>query len=172
MHMVTSSLFLPSYMAFLTPHSKSLLLRSYLFASLGWWVARGRPELNIKAFYETTSAHPMPSGPFPTPHKNALLSDDPKGVVPNPWFPIVENAIVHPDDHLPKAQRVFVHYATLYGSREAGLADFKKTELADADKLDGTLFIRAAAVTQKRLGRVKDGEEPGSWDRYGFYKSK
>ena len=170
--MLTSSLFLPPYMALLTPHSKSLLLRSYLFASLVWWVARGRPELNIKAFYAATSAHPIPFGRRPTPHKDSLLSDDPKAVVPNPWFPIVENAIVHPDDHLPKAQRAFAHYATLYGSREAGLADFKETELADADKLDGTLFVRAAALTEKRMGRVHEGEESGGWDRYGFYKSK
>ena len=141
--------------------------------SLGWWVARGRPELNIKAFYEATSAHPIPFGPRPSPHKDSLLSDDPKAVVPNPWFPIVENAIVHPDEHFAKAQRAFAHCATLYGSREAGLADFKKTELGDADKLDGTLFIRAAALTEKRMGRVKEGEEPGPfWDRYGFYKSK
>ena len=138
-----------------------------------WWVARGRPELNIKAFYEETSAHPLPFGPRPTPHKDALSSDDPKAVAPNPWFPIVENAIVHPDEHFVKAQRAFVHYSTLYGSREAGLADFKKTELVDADKLDGTLFIRAAALTEKRLGRVKEGEEARPfWDRDGFYKSK
>jgi len=169
MHMVTSSLFLPSYMTFLKPHLKSLLLRSYLFASLGWWVARGRPELNIKAFYEATSAHPIPSGRGPTPKRDAILSDDPKGRVPNPWLPIVENAIVHPDEHLPKAQRTFVHYATLYGSREAGLAEFKKTELVGADKLDGTLFIRAAALTDAR--KVKEGAELGGfWDRYGFSK--
>ena len=131
--------------------------------SLSWWVARGRPELNIKAFYEATSAHPVPSGPRPTPNKDSLLSDDPKAVAPNPWFPIVENAIVHPDEHFAKAQRTFVHYATVYGSREAGLADFKETELADADKLDGTLFVRAAALTDKR--EIKEGVEVGGfWD--------
>ena len=102
-----------------------------------------------------------------------LLSDDPKTVVPNPWFPIVENAIVHPDEHFSKAQRTFVHYAALYGSREAGLADFNKTGLVDAEKLDGTLFIRAAALTEQRMGRVKEGEAAGAfWDRDGFYKSK
>ena len=48
-----------------------------------------------------------------------------------------------------------------------GLADFKKTEPVDVDKLDGTFFIRAAALTDKKI--KKGGEVGAFWDRDGFY---
>jgi len=98
----------------------------------------------------------MPFGPRPTPHKDALLSDDPKAAVPNPWFPIVENAIVHPDEHFVKAQRAFVHYSTLYGSREA-----QEDGVGGRGQTGWYALRHCAALTEKRLGRIKDGEEPG-----------
>ncbi|GLB42754.1 putative protein of unknown function (DUF4243) [Lyophyllum shimeji] len=174
MHLVTSSIFLASYAAYLTPSSQAQLLRGYLLGSLTWWVSRGRPNLDIKGFYEATSPHPTSVGPPPSPSKGALLPSDPdKAATPNAWLPIVENAVVHPDDHVPKIQRALSHYSALYGSREAGQPDFNATELPGADKLDGSLFIRVAGLTASRMGRVREGEEPGpkGWDRSGFYKA-
>jgi hypothetical protein len=171
MHLVTSSLFLPSYITQLTPALQGVLLKSYLLVSLTYWVSRGRADLNIKAFFESTTTNPMPSGPLPTPDKSALPSpSSPKAVTPNPWLPIIETSLVHPDDHLIKLQRSLRHYGSLFGSRPAGLPDFKNTELSGADKLDGSLFIRVAGLTAKRMGRVREGEEAGHWDRNGFYK--
>jgi len=59
----------------------------------------------------------------------------------------------------------------LYGNREAGRPDFKGTELEGAERLDGSLFIRVAGLTDERLGRVRQGEESKGWSRTGFYQS-
>ncbi|KAF9467641.1 hypothetical protein BDZ94DRAFT_1305265 [Collybia nuda] len=173
MHLVTSSLFLSSLAAQLNPTSQELLLRGYFAAALGWWVGRGRPSFDIAKFFAADTGHPTPLGPLPTPSKTALPSPtSPVATTPNPWLPIIQTSIVHRDDHLPKLQRSLAHYATLYGLRSSGQADFSNTELPDADKLDGTLFLRVAGLTSKRVGRVREGEEPfsRSWDRPGFYK--
>ncbi len=69
--------------------------------------------------------------------------------VPNPWFAIIQQAAVHPDDHLCKIQRAFVHYATLYGARPRGEPDFSQTELKGAEKLDGTLFFTRSTIDGK-----------------------
>ncbi|GLB42753.1 putative protein of unknown function (DUF4243) [Lyophyllum shimeji] len=174
MHLVTSSIFLASYAAYLTPSSQEHLLRGYMLVCLAWWVSRGRPNLDIKGFYEATSAYPKPVGPLPSPNRGALHPADPdKAVTPNPFLPIIQNAVVHPDDHYPKLNRALAHYCTLYGSREAGQPDFKVTQLPDADKLDGSVFIRIAGLTAARMGRVREGEDPAdSWDRHGFYKDQ
>jgi Questin oxidase-like len=173
MHLVTSSLFLSSLSAHLKPTSQELLLRGYLTVCLTWYVGNGRPGFDIPGFFAADTAYPTPPGPFPTPDKKALPEQNsPKAVTPNPWLPIIQTTIVHPDDHLPKLQRALAHYGSLYGTRPAGLPDFTDTELPGADKLDGTLFIRAAGLTAKRMGRVRDGEKPlDFWDQYGFDKN-
>ncbi|KAG5634898.1 hypothetical protein H0H81_000397 [Sphagnurus paluster] len=167
MHMVTSSIFLAAYAAYLKPSSQEQLLRAYFLVSLGWWVSRGRAALDIDGFYAGTSAHPQPSGPLPTPHEKAL-----GGIVtPNAWLPIIESSIVHPDDHVSKIQRTFAHYNTLYGTRESGRQDFSTTQLRGAEKLDGSLFIRAAGLTAQQIGRVREGEPPVFWSFDGFFES-
>lgn len=173
MHLVTSSIFLASYVPYLKPSSLEHLLRGYLLVSLGWWISRGRPALKIAEFYASTTSYPSPSGVLPSPHKDALqLTDPTKVITPNPWLSIIQTSIVHPDDHLPKLQRALAHYASLYGTREAGQSDFVGTELEGAEKLDGSLFIRVAGLTAERLGRVREGQEAGHWDRNGFYQAK
>ncbi|KAK0234931.1 hypothetical protein EDD85DRAFT_841103 [Armillaria nabsnona] len=151
MHLVTSSLFLPSFAAYLTPPSQVLLLRGYMAVSLAWWVARGRPGFDIPKFFDAPAiqdSEPMIS----TPTWN-LPS------IPNPWFAIIQQAVVHPDDHLCKIQRAFVHYATLYGARPRGQPDFSQTELEGVEKLDGTLFLRAAQLTAKHFEYEGKGEK-------------
>jgi len=173
MHLVTSSLFLSSLVAYLTPSSQSLLLRSYFATSLAWWISRGRPGFNISGFFTDHGdlAYPLPPGAHPTPGEGALPSPASRfATTPNPWLSIIQNTIVHPDDHIAKLQRSLAHYSHLYGHRIAGRSDFEKTELLDADKLDGSLFLRVAGLTAKRMGRVRDGEQPAVfWDRVGFF---
>ncbi|KAG5641587.1 hypothetical protein DXG03_004688 [Asterophora parasitica] len=174
MHMVTSSIFLPAYVAYLSPASVELLLRGYLLVSLGWWVSRGRPALDIAGFYGSTTERPKPSGPLPTPHKKALhhTADPSKIVTPNSWLPIIETTVVHNDDHLPKLQRTLAHFASIYGTRAQGEEDFGGSKLKDAGLLDGSLFVRVAGLTAGRLGRVREGEEPADfWDTDGFVKA-
>ncbi|TFK60287.1 hypothetical protein BDN72DRAFT_905098 [Pluteus cervinus] len=171
MHLVTSSLFLSSMVAYLTPASQVLLLRTYFSTVLGWWITRGRPGFNIHSFYthhdeHSDLAYPIPPGAKPTPAKGTLPDpSSPYAITPNPWLPILESAAVHRDDHLPKIQRALAHYASIYGTRSAGMPDFERTELPDADKLDGSLFLRVAGLTAKRMGRVRNGEKEGEfWD--------
>ncbi|KAF9269878.1 hypothetical protein L218DRAFT_913739 [Marasmius fiardii PR-910] len=169
-HFITSAIFLPSLVGVLTPRSQALLLRSFFATVLGWWVLIGKPPLNIPALFEDNElANPTPPQPQPAPHAHALpSSDSPTAVNPNPWTWLIQQAIVHPDDHFPKCQRALVHYAQLYGSRPKGYWSGKrKTELEGAEEMDGSLFLRAAVLTQKRIGRVFESVPPLQiyWDR-------
>ncbi|RDX50762.1 hypothetical protein OH76DRAFT_440647 [Lentinus brumalis] len=164
MHLVTSSIFLPSLVAYLSPRSAVILLRSYFAISLSWYIARGRAPLPIGAFYEDVTAWPVPPASPTNPGKDTLTPGD---AAPNPWLPIVQTTIVHPAEHLCKTQRALMHNATLYGQRAAG--DFAGLGLEGAELLDGTLFIRVAGLTADRIGWMKEGQEAGDWDRAGFY---
>ncbi|KAF5382744.1 hypothetical protein D9615_002876 [Tricholomella constricta] len=172
MHLVTSSLFLSSITANLKPASQELLLRGYFVECLAWWIGRGRPAFDIAAFFEADTAYPTPPGPFPAPHAKSLPSPtSPKATTANPWLPIIQSSLVVPDDHLPKLQRALAHYGSLYGTRAPGQPDFAETELPFAEKLDGSLFIRTAGLTNQRLLRVRDDVDVFRfWDRKGFYK--
>ncbi|KAI6118350.1 hypothetical protein F5141DRAFT_999900 [Pisolithus sp. B1] len=155
MHMVTSSLFLPSLITSLTPGSQALLLRAYLVTVLTWWVARGPPVLNVKSFMASTSTRP--SAPI-------FEGDDGSGFPnehPNPFLPIIQSSILNPNDHLPKIQRSFAHFSTIYGNRPAGY--HKGTELEGAELLDGSLFIRAALLTANYM------REANTWSINGFF---
>jgi len=177
MHLVTSALFLPILAAHLSPTSQALLLRTYFTVSLTWWIANGRPTLDISAFMRAENfihnnqSHPTPSGPHPAPHPGALSSSSSIATNPNPWLYMVQQASVHPDDHLPKIVRSLSHFALLYGQRKAGEADFAQTELKGAEMLDGTLFVRAAALTARRLENIEADEHLAYWDRPGFLDS-
>ena len=180
MHLVTSSLFLPSLLAFLSPPSQALLLRSYFAASLACWISRGRPKIDIKGFYSSSvTAYPLPSGSLPRPDASTLPHPDAdpnrvKAVTPTPWLPIIETSLVHPDEHLIKLQRALAHYSALFGIREQGAKEGglqgAAEELEGAELLDGTLFIRVAGLTAQQLGRVREGEPKGGWDFQGLYE--
>jgi hypothetical protein len=170
MHLVTSSIFLSSITAYISPASKNALLRAYLASSLVWWVTRGLPSLDNSGFFSSVFSLPPHNSPKQPPDDSILPSPTSiHALSPNPWLPIIQTTIVHPNEHLCKIQRAFAHFATLYGSRAAGQADFKDTELEGADRLDGTLFVRAAAATATRLGWLREGEKARTWDRVGFY---
>ena len=155
MHVVTSSLFLPSLVAYLSPASSVLLLRKHFITSLAWWVARGRPAIDLHAFYAGTS----PNAAAPPTLAGPSLA--PEGTTPNPWLALVESALVHPDDHIAKVQRALLHYAQVYGERASGAFG---GALEGVEVLDGTLFARVAQLTEKRMA------VPGTfWDLKGFF---
>ena len=165
MHLVTSSIFLPSIVAYLSPRSAATLLRGYFTICLAWYIGFGRFAIPIRDFYEaTTDKLVQPGEPRVTPADTTLTPED---VSPNPWLPIIQTTLVHPAEHLCKLQRALMHDATLYGARAAG--DFTGTELEGAECLDGTLFIRAAGLTANVIGWLKEGQKARDWDRSGFY---
>ncbi|OCH89958.1 hypothetical protein OBBRIDRAFT_793774 [Obba rivulosa] len=165
MHLVTSAVFLPSLVAYLSPESTYLLLRTYLTVSLSWWIARGRPALPIRDFFASTTAMPRPPGePHSTPAKKTLTPEDP---APNPWLGIIQTTLVHPGEHVCKLQRALAHFAVLYGARSKG--HFAELQLEGANELDGSLFVRVAGLTADRMGWMREGQEEANWDRAGFW---
>ncbi|KAJ7608922.1 hypothetical protein DFH06DRAFT_1247725 [Mycena polygramma] len=162
MHLVTSSITLPSYMAVLSnPTSKSLLLRAYFSRSLTYWISRGRPPLDLRSFFSTSVVPTIP-GNATSPYVSAFPGPaSPGALTPNPWLQIIQSALVHPDDHLCKLQRALAHYASLYGDVPAGT--FKGTELDGSELVDGSLFVRSAGLTMERMGRVREGEKDRVW---------
>lgn len=143
MHLVTSGLFLPSLLPYLSQDSQVLLLRGYLASTLGWWIARGFPRLDIQGFLSATSH----------------LSSEIK--VANPFLDIVQSVITHPNEHMPKIQRAFAHFSSLYGVRPKGY--FKDTGLEGAEALDGSLFLLAARLTDEYM---IEGTRP--WSQEGY----
>ncbi len=179
MHLVTSALFIPSFLNTLSPHSASVLLKTYFTVSLVLYVARGRPSLPVSAFYASTTARPQPpssSLPDSHPAKDTLT---PHRAAPNSWLPTIQTTLVHPDEHLCKLQRSLWHFADVYGGSAKGRfanADIKSSaggsSVIGLEDLDGTLFIRAAGLTADRLGWMKEGQEKRGWDRLGFFKEE
>lgn len=165
MHLVTSVLMLSSTLSAFSPSAASRFLHTYFAFSLVLYVARGRPPLPIDDFYASTTPSVIVPGLHPKPAADTLVDNQ----SPNPWMPIVQTTLVHPNEHLCKLQRALVHAAALYGGTSAGA--FKHVEgLKGAELLDGTLFVRAASLTADALGWMREGQESKAWDFYGFYK--
>jgi hypothetical protein len=134
MHFVTSSLFLPALLPYIETH-EVIVLRAYFALTLAWWIARGRPRPdNIQEFLDATESPPSSEGD-----------------VPNPFLNIVQSGIAHPNEHMPKAQRALAHFSSLYGACPKGY--FKGTGLEGAEALDGSLFLRAARLTDEYMGQ-------------------
>lgn len=108
MHLVTSSVFLPSLCVFLSLSSKIRLLRAYFAAVCTWYVARGRSVLDIAGFFSQEIS--IPSG---------LDSNHGKGGVPNLWNLLLQSAIAHPDGHLIETLRALSCRAQKFGVRKA-----------------------------------------------------
>lgn len=90
----------------------------------------------------------------------------------NSWNRIVQNALVHPDEHLCKTQRALAEFARRYGQRAAGYYGGSigfDGRLDGVEKLDGTVFVRVAGLCGERLGWAYEGGELKNWDRSGFF---
>ncbi|KAH9828617.1 uncharacterized protein C8Q71DRAFT_728549 [Rhodofomes roseus] len=109
LRLVTSVLFLHSYVPNLSPTSISILLRAYFSTSLALYIARGRPALPIRNFYASAANPPAHA-----------LSAEP---TTSAWFQILQSTLAHNDDYLAKLQHSLAHFASLYGATPAGLAD-------------------------------------------------
>jgi len=141
MHLVTSSLFLSSVLSYLSQDSQVILLRAYLTMSLTWLISRCGPQMDIQGFLEATTLPPSSEGEVTSRA--------------NPFLDIVQSGMTHPDDHILKIQRAFAHFSSVYGSRPKGY--FKGTGLEGAEALDGTLFLRAARLTDQVMNQGRMG---------------
>ncbi|CAL1702702.1 unnamed protein product [Somion occarium] len=185
MHLVTSVLFLPSTLTYLKPSSAVILVRAFFATSVALYIGLGAPALPIADFYRATETAIVPPGVHPTPSskffrgfanseqtiqlQEGAWAEVSKILTPNPWLPIIQSTLVHPDEHLCKIQRALSHFAAELGETAPGTFSSLVSGLDDADILDGTLFIRAAILTQNRLGWMREGQDERNWDRQGFY---
>lgn len=171
MHILTSSIFLPSLAAFLSPPSQSALLRGHFSVLLAIWVSQGRPPLPIEAFFDSVTATPAPPGPKPTPSGGSLGRQEggfgsQLKEIDNPWLSIIQSVLDHSDEHLVKTLRALQHYAQIYGARPA--RTFAGTGLDGAERLDGTLFVRVAGNAMNAIGWVREGDPRGTYDFGGL----
>ncbi|KAF8508560.1 hypothetical protein JB92DRAFT_3144988 [Gautieria morchelliformis] len=98
MHLVTSSLFLPSYLKS-TPNMehKRALLRTFLQPWGSIIMVRGRPRVDAKLLMSYTD-NPLPPNPPPPKPQPAALG----GEAANPWLAIVADAIHAPESRTHK----------------------------------------------------------------------
>jgi hypothetical protein len=158
---VTSSVFLPSISAYLSPAAAQLLLRTYFASILTIWISKGRPALRINEdFMSSTSPSPQEPNTTTKPSKDTLT---PKVVSPNPWLVILQSVLEHPADHMAKIQRALMHWSTLYGTTPAGKWATGSDRLEGIELLDGTIFARVAGITADAMGWMREGQEQGQW---------
>jgi hypothetical protein len=124
-------------LSYLSQDSQVILLRAYFTAALAWWISRCGPKLDVQGFLNATDSLPSPEDQVPSKA--------------NPFLDIIQSAITHPDDHMVKIQRAFAHFSSRYGTRPKGY--FKGTGLEGAEALDGSLFLRAARLTDEYMAQ-------------------
>ncbi|WVQ77260.1 hypothetical protein IAR50_006943 [Cryptococcus sp. DSM 104548] len=172
LHALTSSIFIPAYLPLLTPPQTRAFLKTYLLSLFQIAISRGRPALNPELImsYELYPSRLMSDSADRGREEEkgmqikTLLGSEKEGK--NAWLDIVESSLLYPDSHVVKAIRSLLFYSTLFGSLPAG--SFSPPDSSDRggglpglEKVDGTIFQRAASVT---MGTIKEGEE-AEWDR-------
>ena len=194
MHLVTSSLFLSSHVQNVRshPHASLALLQAYFATALSWYIARrGGRSINLTNFYRNTdytvrpdynlpdiSVHSDNAGPD-NASTNAAHSTSTKRPE-NVWTSIIDSSIMKEDEHYPKLQRALMHYSVLHGLKTSedifGTmpmpdAESKNADVAQGNKsgnpfqvLDGTVFWRAAAMTQEKVASVVGRKAAQYWD--------
>ncbi|CAE6463738.1 unnamed protein product [Rhizoctonia solani] len=160
-HYVTSNIFVSSILSLLEPKHQIDFMRAYFATSLVWYVAQGRPDLDIKGFFQSVTTDPKPNL-----EPKSVATNEPEG---NPWYTILSHIVQHPDEHQIKAARALAHGAALYGTRTKGY--FTHTELKGAEEIDGTLFVRTGGLLMDTLRWNQEDTEgtgrDGGWDFSG-----
>jgi hypothetical protein len=176
MHLVTSSLFLPSYLRVLQdPVHKANILRAYLSGMVVITLARGRPRIDPELLMSHTATPRPPTLALPPP-REGVIGDPRNDGDYNPWSTIIQSVVHATDSHILKTIRALVYAAQKYGDTRPGGAigafsskDGKETHKG-MSKVDGTIFVRAAGMVMDNVGWTghKQGDkqgDPDSWDR-------
>lgn len=93
MHTLTSSMFLPAFMAVLEPPARRAVLKTYTAALFAMSIARGKPNIDVSYLMQ---APLFPVGPGTTPKPGAsrdCLSDPSDEATRGAWPSIVESAL-------------------------------------------------------------------------------
>ena len=173
MHMVTSSLFVPSLLKVIpTVESKATLLHAMLPVIMMYTLVRGRPRINpnLLMSYSATPRPPTKQGLVTCKRDASAIGDPTNEEYVNPWPEIVASVLHAPEAHVVKTIRTLYFAAQKYGTTPAGQAigAFKRggdETHEGAARMDGTIFVRAAGVIMDTMGWVSHGQKEGSWDR-------
>ena len=156
--MCTSSLPRCSYPR--SSHSWNIVHKSYSHVAISplvWCgilvVVAGWSGLDIaraRFFGNMATLHPVPPGPKPIPHKDVNPSPtSPHALIPDPWLPIIQSTLTHPDDHIVKLHRSWAEYSSHFGLTTARY--LSGAELKEAELIDCTLFVRVAGLGKENL---------------------
>ncbi|KZP16254.1 hypothetical protein FIBSPDRAFT_1047623 [Athelia psychrophila] len=176
MHILTSSLFIPSLLAIVpAPALKVKLLKAYLAVAIFILITRGRPRIDAELMMSYTAT---PAPPTSTTHNRkfppspSAVGDPNDKVTANPWDVIVPCVMHAPDSHIVKSIRALYFASQRFGHTAAGDVpgaldkDGKETHKG-MSALDGSVFVRAAGVAMDGLGWVTYGEKAKWWDGSG-----
>jgi Questin oxidase-like len=171
MHLLTSSLFIPSYLKVIpSMEHKRALIKTFLQPWGTILMIRGRPRIDATLLMSYTETPLPPTMPAPNPQASASALGKENT---NPWPAMISDVIHAPDAHTVKTLRSLLYGATQYGTVAKGEVigawgpDGKETHVGIGE-LDGTVFVRAAGVLLQSLGWVTHGQEEGAWDRSGL----
>lgn len=151
MHLLTSSLFLPSILSLLPSFAQQrTLLESYMLTVLVTSLSRGRPRINARIPLGWTA---VPAG-----------SINAEG---NGWCEVIQRTLGHPDSHVPKTIRALLHLDRQHALARSlpGALDGAGKEVFEGMKdVDGSIFVRMAAEVGRNQGWADP--QPGTdWDR-------
>ncbi|KAH6905271.1 hypothetical protein BKA70DRAFT_1226035 [Coprinopsis sp. MPI-PUGE-AT-0042] len=154
MHLVTSSVFLPSHAALVPPEARAKLLHTYFMTALSLYAFVSCPTLDFAGFYAHTGV----------PNKKGDTNT-------NPWLSLIQDAIDHHDEHLTKTQRALAAWSAHFGSKTFRLTAATSPALKGIELLDGNLFLKTAQLTTLRVGPPVNEPEsamlrarPTEWD--------
>ncbi|KAF9523339.1 hypothetical protein CPB83DRAFT_863095 [Crepidotus variabilis] len=132
-HLVTSSLFIPSLCGLLTARSRVLLLKGYLHDICIWAITRGQPLVDIEGFMKATN-HPDES---------------------DAWDRLIHASRVHVDEHLTKTIRALAAWGCAFGTKRARVPlSGNKTQEAVTPRGLAIDATTANAITKKRRNEV------------------
>lgn len=151
MHLLTSSLFLPSILPLLPTFAhQRTLLESYMLTVLVTSLSRGRPTIDARI--------PLSWPDHPAESNNADR---------NAWCEIIQRTLGHPDSHVIKTVRILLHLGrkhALAASLPGAVDDAGSETFHGMKDVDGAIFVRMAAEVGRSQGWSKP--QPGNdWDR-------
>jgi Questin oxidase-like len=130
LHLVTSSIFLPSQLALISPVARARLLHTFLVTTLALYAFMRCPTIDLVGFY----------------------AQEDKLTEGNPWLSLIEDAINHYDEHLTKTQRALATWSSHFGTTSSKFATSTSPGIKGLELLDGNVFLKVAQLTAARVG--------------------
>ncbi|RSH81577.1 hypothetical protein EHS25_006199 [Saitozyma podzolica] len=153
MHALTSSIFIPSFLAVLTIPERRALLSAYGLATFQFSISRGRPQLSPEFIMSQPAFPTAPGTEVEQGRATDVLSDPSDKRSRNAWLSLIESCLYARDSHVPKSIRALAHHGNHFGAIPPGgfigaftLADPQKESFPGSSKLDGSIFLRGAGV--------------------------